>query len=123
VPERVDRDRHLLVDLRAHERRRRLGRLHGLAPRLDIIGQETRGLAKTAGVVDAAGPVEVANRNGDVQPAARESARRRAPFLFEAFPIGEPEGCENRVLRRIGVLTPFTRRDVLRTRPSILTRD
>jgi hypothetical protein len=55
VPERVDRDRHLLVDLRAHERRRRLVRLHELAQRLDIIGQEARGLAKTAVVVDATG--------------------------------------------------------------------
>ena len=38
VPERVDGDRHLLVDLRTDERRRRLGRLHAFAQRLDSFG-------------------------------------------------------------------------------------
>ena len=38
VPERVDGDSHLLVDLRADERRRRLGRVHAFAQRLDSFG-------------------------------------------------------------------------------------
>jgi hypothetical protein len=74
VPEDVDGDRDLLVDLRADERRRRLGRLHAFAERRHIVGREARGLVEPADVVDAAGPVEVADRNGDVQPAARVSA-------------------------------------------------
>src|SRR5438094_9905796 len=71
APERVDCDRHLLVDLRADERRRRLDRVHELAQRLDIVAQEARDLAEAARVVDAAGAVEVANRDVDVQPAPR----------------------------------------------------
>jgi hypothetical protein len=53
VPERVDCDRHLLVDLRADERRLRLRRLHGVAERLHLVGEEARCFAEAAGVVDA----------------------------------------------------------------------
>src|SRR5437016_2819428 len=75
LPERVDGDGHLLVDLRADEGRRRLGRTHHFAQDLDIVGEEARGLAEPAGVVDAPGAVEIADRDGDVQAAARAGQR------------------------------------------------
>jgi DNA-binding transcriptional ArsR family regulator len=48
VPERVDRDRNLLMDLGADERRVRLRRVHAIAKRLNLAGQEARGLAEAA---------------------------------------------------------------------------
>jgi hypothetical protein len=40
VPQRVDSDRHLLVDLHSGEPREHVARVHDLAERLDVLGQE-----------------------------------------------------------------------------------
>jgi hypothetical protein len=79
------------VDLRADQRRLRLRRVYGIAEGLHLVGEEARCFPEAARVVAAAGAVEVADRNVDVEPVSRACERdvEQPPLLVEARAVGE----------------------------------